>query len=72
MFEFATQPFDVGNQTGRGYRRVRRVAGATVHDDAAIDQLFGEAGQDWFFYHASGSQADVLGDKAANEIATLI
>jgi hypothetical protein len=44
----------------------------TVHDDAAIDQLFGEKGQDWFFARTFGSLQDVLNDKAQNEIATLI
>jgi hypothetical protein len=44
----------------------------TVHDDAAVDQLFGEKGQDWFLARTSGSLQDVLNDKAQNEIATLI
>jgi hypothetical protein len=33
MFEFATEPLDVGNQARGGYRRTWPVAGATVHDD---------------------------------------
>src|SRR5262249_1883264 len=32
----------------------------TVHDDAAVDQLFGGSGQDWFLYRAFGSLADRL------------
>src|SRR5207247_5976243 len=32
----------------------------TVHDDAALDQLYGEAGNDWFFYPASGRHEDML------------
>jgi hypothetical protein len=35
---------------------------ATVHDDAAVDQLFGEKGQDWFFARTSGSLQDVLNE----------
>jgi VCBS repeat-containing protein len=42
----------------------------TVHDDAAVDQLFGGAGSDWFFYTASGGNKDKLNDLAAGEIAT--
>ncbi|HKB41386.1 MAG TPA: hypothetical protein VKD72_33480, partial [Gemmataceae bacterium] len=34
----------------------------TVHDDAAIDELFGEAGFDWFIYLGSGAFADHLND----------
>jgi Ca2+-binding RTX toxin-like protein len=44
----------------------------TVHDDAAVDQLYGDNGQDWFFYQANGSFADVLADRKQNEQATPI
>jgi VCBS repeat-containing protein len=43
---------------------------ATVHDDGAVDQLYGGAGQDWFFYKAIGPLADVLQDRKQNERAT--
>jgi hypothetical protein len=43
---------------------------ATVHDDAAVDQLYGGNGSDWFFYTASGVNKDKLNDLAAGEIAT--
>jgi Ca2+-binding RTX toxin-like protein len=42
----------------------------TVHDDAALDQLYGEAGSDWFFYTASGSIKDKLNDLVTGEVAT--
>jgi VCBS repeat-containing protein len=44
----------------------------TVLDDAAVDQLFGESGADWFFYKPTGGQSDVLGDRKNNETATQI
>jgi Ca2+-binding RTX toxin-like protein len=43
---------------------------ATVHDDGAVDQLYGGAGQDWFFYKATGPLADALQDRKQNERAT--
>jgi hypothetical protein len=43
---------------------------ATVHDDAALDQLYGEGGSDWFFYTASGGNKDKLNDLASGEVAT--
>jgi hypothetical protein len=48
------------------------LSATTVHDDAAVDQLYGGAGQDWFLYRATGGQADVLHDKQSNEVATPI
>jgi hypothetical protein len=35
-----------------------------------VDQLYGGAGQDWFFYKATGPLADVLQDRKQNERAT--
>ncbi|MBI3465096.1 MAG: tandem-95 repeat protein [Planctomycetes bacterium] len=59
----------LGNTSG-GLNGSYRLNATTVHDDAAIDQLFGDAGQDWFLYKASGLSKDSLGDKKQNEIAT--
>ena len=44
----------------------------TVHDDAAVDQLYGGAGMDWFLYHPDGTSADVLHHRKHDEIATPI
>lgn len=44
----------------------------TVHDDAAVDRLHGNAGQDWFFYHPSAPYKDVIADKQSDEVATTI
>ncbi|HEV3344818.1 MAG TPA: PKD domain-containing protein, partial [Pirellulales bacterium] len=44
----------------------------TVHDDGAVDYLYGGSGQDWFFYHASQPNADVVKNKRSNEVATII
>jgi uncharacterized delta-60 repeat protein len=43
----------------------------TVHDDAAVDQLFGDSGSDWFFACVSGPFKDYLGD-AKHETITPI
>jgi len=44
---------------------------STVSDDAAVDLLFGESGNDWFFYRSSGGSKDVLDRKRCEEV-TLI
>jgi Ca2+-binding RTX toxin-like protein len=44
--------------------------GGTVHDDAAIDTLFGEGGADWFFALLSGTNKDTVKDQATGEMVT--
>lgn len=44
----------------------------TVHDDAAIDQLQGNGGTDWWFARVSGANADVILHKQKAEIVTSI
>jgi hypothetical protein len=44
----------------------------TVHDDAAVDTLFGDGGSDWFFYLASGAFKDKLKDRDSGELATIL
>jgi type VI protein secretion system component Hcp len=43
---------------------------ATVHDDAAVDTLFGEGDTDWFFARLSGPHQDRIKDLAAGEVLT--
>jgi hypothetical protein len=46
--------------------------GGTVHDDAAIDTLFGEGGSEWFFALQSGTNKDVIKDQATGEVVTTL
>ncbi len=65
----------IGHMTGStsgGLNGAYLLNAITVLDDAAVDQLFGESGADWFFYKPTGSQTDVLGDRKNNETATQI
>jgi hypothetical protein len=50
----------------------RLLNATTVHDDAAVDQLEGNGGSDWFLYTAGGAFKDVLRDKGKGEIATAV
>jgi len=45
---------------------------ATVHDDAAVDTLFGDAGSDWYFYLATGIFKDKLKDNGLGDIFTTL
>jgi hypothetical protein len=56
--------------TGGGLNGGYLLNTATVHDDNIMDQLYGEAGSDWFFYTAAGSNKDKLNDLVAGEVAT--
>jgi uncharacterized delta-60 repeat protein len=44
----------------------------TVHDDGAVDQLFGQGGSDWFFARTSGSLQDSVNDRRHGEVVTPI
>src|SRR5262249_61406382 len=44
----------------------------TVHDDGAIDELFGEGGSDWVIYRNSGALAHHLNDWQSGDAALLI
>jgi Ca2+-binding RTX toxin-like protein len=57
-------------QNGGGVNGLYQLNSMTVHDDAAVDVLFGESGRDWFLYAAGGLFPDLLQDKKSNEIAT--
>ncbi len=46
------------------------LSAVTVHDDAAVDQLYGGAGSDWFIATISGASKDNLHDLASGEIVT--
>jgi hypothetical protein len=43
---------------------------ATVHDDGAVDRLFGQGDTDWFFALLSGPHKDQIKDLAAGEVVT--
>ena len=45
---------------------------STVHTDTAIDVLYGGSGMDWFFAQVSGTNKDLVKDKASGEIVTAI
>jgi Ca2+-binding RTX toxin-like protein len=58
--------------TGGGANGADLLTAATVHDDAATDQLYGEGGQDWFLYTANGAWVDDVRDQRKKEQATPI
>lgn len=50
----------------------QKVASDTVFSDPSIDQLFGEAGQNWFWYTSAGSFIDVVQDITGGQVATAL
>ncbi|MCE5267526.1 MAG: Ig-like domain-containing protein [Planctomycetaceae bacterium] len=53
--------------TGGGWNSGYLLTPLSVHSDAAVDQLYGEQGRDWFLYDAIGLQTDLLKDLKRNE-----
>jgi Ca2+-binding RTX toxin-like protein len=49
-----------------------RLTATTVHDDNAIDSLFGEAGLDWFIIGGNGKKKDKVHDQANGETVTTL
>ena len=43
---------------------------ATIHDDLAVDQLYGDAGLNWFLYRLNSSAKDKVNDLSPGEVAT--
>ncbi|MBI3465863.1 MAG: hypothetical protein HY000_22830, partial [Planctomycetes bacterium] len=60
-----------GPQNGTVFLVASPIA-ATVHDDAAADQLAGGNGRDWFFARVDAAIKDMIGDLAAGEEKNLI
>lgn len=67
---YSTRVARLSGTLGGGLNGTYKLNAATVHDDAAIDQLFGEGNQDWFLYTLGGPTGDVLKDKKNDETAT--
>jgi uncharacterized delta-60 repeat protein len=68
--DYATRISHLNGSVSGGLNGGTFLNGATVYDDAALDQLYGESGSDWFFYTASGNNKDKLNDLASGEVAT--
>ena len=68
--DYTTRVGHLFGSAGGGLNGGNFLNNSTVHDDAAIDQLYGEAGSDWFFYTANGSNKDKLNDWLTGEEAT--
>lgn len=49
-----------------------RLTATTVHDDNAIDSLYGWAGMDWFFVGGTGKKKDKVYDKTSGEVVTTL
>jgi hypothetical protein len=49
-----------------------RLTTTTVHNDNAIDNLYGGAGLDWFFVGGRGKKKDKVYDRASGEVTTTL
>jgi Ca2+-binding RTX toxin-like protein len=68
--DYTTRINHLNGSAGGGLNSGYFLNNSTVHDDAAVDQLYGEAGSDWFFYTAGGANKDKLNDLVTGEAAT--
>jgi uncharacterized delta-60 repeat protein len=60
-----------GATTG-GYNGSDYLNTATVHDDAAVDYLYGGNGGDWYFAMTTGAFADVVSGRKKGEVLTAL
>jgi chitinase len=70
--DYLTRSSDLNGTSGGGLNGTYVLNGLTVVDDAAVDSLFGNAGQDWFFAASSGANPDQVNDLEAGEQVTLL
>jgi hypothetical protein len=70
--DLATRIGHLNGSQGGGLNGAYQLNATTVHDDGAIDELFGEGGSDWFIYRNSGAFADHLNDWQSGDAALLI
>ena len=66
----AVKELHVNGSASGGLNGAYLLNAATIHDDAAIDQLYGETEMDWFLYTAAGSYKDKVNSLGQGEIAT--
>jgi hypothetical protein len=67
---YATRVEHLSGTIDGGRNGATLLSASTVHDDAAIDALFGEGGSDWFFAKLSGTNRDTVKDQTAGEVVT--
>ncbi len=70
--DYLTRISDLNGTSGDGLNGTYVLNGLTVVDDAAVDSLFGNAGQDWFFAANGGANPDQVNDLEAGEQVTLL
>jgi uncharacterized delta-60 repeat protein len=69
---YADRVNQVSGSTSGGVNGPYDLNAQTVHDDAAVDQLTGGSGTDWFFALTGGTFQDVLVDRKHGEVVTAI
>jgi Ca2+-binding RTX toxin-like protein len=68
--DYATRVKHLSGTLSGGLNGATLLTASTVHDDAAIDTLYGEGGSDWFFALLSGTNKDTVKDQTLGEIIT--
>jgi hypothetical protein len=68
---YQTRVNHLNGTLGGGLNGGLLLTASTVHDDAAIDQLAGGAGRDWFFALLSGQNRDVIRDWTSEVVTGL-
>jgi hypothetical protein len=70
--DYNTRVKHLGGSLGGGLNGSYSLNATRVHDDNAIDGLFGEAGLDWFFTSKTGKNKDKVNDPSTGEVDTAI
>ncbi len=70
--DLATRISHLNGSQGGGLNGASWLNALTVHDDGATDELFGEAGLDWFIYLGSGANADHVNDQQGGDAVLVL
>jgi Ca2+-binding RTX toxin-like protein len=70
--DYATRVKHLNATLSGGLSGATLLTASTVHDDAALDTLFGEGGSDWFFAKLSGLNKDTVKDQTTGEVVTAL
>ena len=70
--DYATRVKHLSGTLGGGLSGSYRLNSTTVQDDNTVDDLYGEAGTDWFFTKKKGNRRDNVRDSATGEVVTNI
>ncbi len=70
--DYATRIKHLNGSLSGGLNGAYFLKKTTVHDDNALDSLYGGAGMDWFFVSGHGKKRDKVYGQTSGEVTTTL